>query len=88
MNSNDESRSQDPRRWLTLAIATTGLFLICVDLTVLYIALPLLTEDLGADSSAKLWILNAYPLVVAGLLPGLGTLAGRAMSSARGTAGR
>jgi DHA2 family multidrug resistance protein-like MFS transporter len=67
----------DPRRWLVLAIAASGLFLICVDLTVLYVALPALTKDLGAGNSAKLWILNAYPIVVAGLLPGLGTLGDR-----------
>ncbi|MEO6185710.1 MAG: MFS transporter, partial [Steroidobacteraceae bacterium] len=52
-------------------------FLICVDLTVLYVALPALTRDLGASNSARLWILNAYPIVVAGLLPGLGTLGDR-----------
>lgn len=57
-----------------LAITASGLFLICVDLTVLYVALPALTRDLGASNSARLWILNAYPIVVAGLLPGLGTL--------------
>jgi MFS transporter, DHA2 family, multidrug resistance protein len=67
----------DPRRWLVLAIAASGLFLICVDLTVLYVALPALTRDLAASNSARLWILNAYPIVVAGLLPGLGTLGDR-----------
>jgi MFS transporter, DHA2 family, multidrug resistance protein len=67
----------DPRRWLVLAIAASGLFLICVDLTVLYVALPALTRDLAASNSEKLWILNAYPIVVAGLLPGLGTLGDR-----------
>ena len=67
----------DPRRWLVLAITASGLFLICVDLTVLYVALPALTRDLGASNSARLWILNAYPIVVAGLLPGLGTLGDR-----------
>jgi len=65
------------RRWLVLAIAASGLFLICVDLTVLYVALPALTRDLAASNSARLWILNAYPIVVAGLLPGLGTLGDR-----------
>lgn len=67
----------DPRRWIVLAIVASGLFLICVDLTVLYVALPALTRDLAASNSAKLWILNAYPIVVAGLLPGLGTLGDR-----------
>src|SRR5688572_21863325 len=65
------------RRWLVLAITASGLFLICVDLTVLYVALPALTRDLAASNAQRLWILNAYPIVVAGLLPGLGTLGDR-----------
>lgn len=61
-------------RWLVLAIVSSALFLIVIDMTVLYTALPRLTHDLGATASQKLWIINAYPLVVAGLLPGFGTL--------------
>jgi DHA2 family multidrug resistance protein-like MFS transporter len=61
-------------RWLVLAIVSSALFLIVVDMTVLYTALPHLTHDLAASASEKLWIMNIYPLVVAGLLPGLGTL--------------
>jgi DHA2 family multidrug resistance protein-like MFS transporter len=53
------------------------LLLICVDLTVLYVALPSLTRSLAATNSERLWILNAYPIVVAGLLPGFGTLGDR-----------
>ncbi|SHJ37673.1 MFS transporter, DHA2 family, multidrug resistance protein [Aureimonas altamirensis DSM 21988] len=64
-------------RWLVLAIVSSALFLIVVDMTVLYTALPRLTHDLAASASQKLWIVNAYPLVVAGLLPGLGTLGDR-----------
>jgi MFS transporter, DHA2 family, multidrug resistance protein len=64
-------------RWLVLGIAASGLFLICVDLTVLYVALPALTRDLAASNTERLWILNAYPIVVAGLLPGFGTLGDR-----------
>src|SRR4029453_6575288 len=40
-------------------------------------ALPTLTRELGASASEKLWIMNAYALVVAGLLPGCGTLGDR-----------
>ncbi|WP_243745317.1 MFS transporter [Streptomyces hainanensis] len=54
-----------------------GLLLISVDMTVLYTALPTLTTELGADASQKLWIINAYPLVMAGLLLGAGTLGDR-----------
>ncbi|MDF3607464.1 MFS transporter [Paracoccus sp. DMF-8] len=64
-------------RWLVHAIVSSALFLIVIDMTVLYTALPTLTRDLAATASEKLWILNAYSLVVAGLLPGFGTLGDR-----------
>ena len=64
-------------RWLVLAIVSSALFLIVIDMTVLYTALPRLTHDLAASASEKLWIINAYPLVVAGLLPGVGSLGDR-----------
>ncbi len=60
-----------------LAITASGLLLICVDMTVLYVALPSLTSALSATNSERLWILNAYPVMVAGLLPGFGTLGDR-----------
>lgn len=68
---------QHSHRWLILAIVSTALFLIVVDVTVLYLALPHLTQDLNASASQKLWIVNAYALTVAGLLPGAGALADR-----------
>jgi len=64
-------------RWLVLTIVSSALFLIVIDMTVLYTALPRLTHDLAASATEKLWIVNAYPLVVAGLLPGLGGLGDR-----------
>ncbi|MEN3930414.1 MFS transporter [Microvirga sp. W0021] len=65
------------KRWLNLAIVSSALFLIVVDITVLYTALPRITHDLSATASEKLWIVNAYGLVVAGLLPGTGSLSDR-----------
>ena len=65
------------RRWLVLATVSAGLLMVSVDTTVLYTALPTLTSDLQADASQKLWIINAYPLVMAGLLLGAGTLGDR-----------
>ena len=64
-------------RWLILVMISSALFLIITDMTVLYTALPRLTEALNATASQKLWIVNAYPLVVAGLLPGAGMLSDR-----------
>ncbi|MBN5404598.1 hypothetical protein JY555_23770, partial [Serratia marcescens] len=51
-------------RWLILTMVASALFLIVIDMTVLYTALPRLTQALDASASQKLWIVNAYPLVV------------------------
>jgi DHA2 family multidrug resistance protein-like MFS transporter len=64
-------------RWLVLALVSSALFLIVVDMSVLHMALPTLTRELGASASEKLWIMNTYALVVAGVLPGCGTLGDR-----------
>jgi DHA2 family multidrug resistance protein-like MFS transporter len=64
-------------RWLVLAVVSIALLLVAIDMTVLYIALPTLTHELRASTSEKLWIVNMYPLVVAGLLLGAGTLGDR-----------
>ncbi|AOR63103.1 MFS transporter [Pectobacterium wasabiae] len=65
---------QSPKKWLILAIVSSALFLIVIDMTVLYTALPTLTHDLHATASDKLWIVNIYALVASGLLLGMGTL--------------
>lgn len=62
------------RPWLTLAIISGALLLIGLDMTVLNVVLPSLALELGASNSDKLWMVNAYSLVMAGLLPGFGTL--------------
>ncbi|OWA16285.1 MFS transporter [Streptomyces sp. CS227] len=65
------------RRWLLLAVVSAGLLLITLDNSILYAALPTLVEELGASSGQSLWIINAYPVVMAGLLLGSGTLGDR-----------
>lgn len=65
------------RRWSVLVIVSAALALITLDNSILYTALPVLTEQLGATSEQSLWIINAYPLVIAGLLPGAGGLGDR-----------
>lgn len=66
--------TQSRKRWFILAIVSSALLLITIDMTVLFTALPTLTHDLHASASEKLWIVNAYALVVAGFLPGAGAL--------------
>lgn len=65
------------QRWGLLVTVGAALILITVDHSVLYTALPTLVRELGATTLQGLWIINAYPLVMAGLLLGAGTLGDR-----------
>lgn len=69
-----DTAHSEHNRWIILAIVSTALFFVVIDMTVLYTALPTLTHDLRATASEKLWILNAYTLIMAGLLPCSGSL--------------
>lgn len=66
--------AKDPRRWFLLATVGMGVFLVCLDNTVLYTALPTIVAELDATAPQMLWIINAYPIVICGLLLGTGTL--------------
>ncbi|NDK31772.1 MFS transporter [Nesterenkonia sp. Hz 6-5] len=65
------------QRWTVLGIVSSALLLIALDNTILYTALPILSHDLGATNSQQLWIINGYPLTMAGLLLGSGALGDR-----------
>lgn len=62
------------QRWTFLAVLSLGLFLVGADNSILYTALPELREQLNTTPTQGLWIINAYPLVLVGLLLGSGTL--------------
>ncbi|WP_240231394.1 MFS transporter [Devosia lacusdianchii] len=69
---------QSPRnRWLILAAVMLAFIPIVVDMTILHIAVPSLTLALGATGTEILWIIDIYPLIMAGLLVPMGTLADR-----------
>lgn len=65
------------QRWGFFAVVSLGLFMIGLDNSILYTALPALERSLGASPSEGLWIINAYPLALSGLLLGTGTLGDR-----------
>ncbi|PUB27807.1 DHA2 family multidrug resistance protein-like MFS transporter [Promicromonospora sp. AC04] len=75
--SADTSALGTKRRWTLLVTVGTGLLLITLDNSILYTALPTLTRELEASWAESLWIINAYPLVMTGLLLGSGTLGDR-----------
>jgi MFS transporter, DHA2 family, multidrug resistance protein len=65
------------RAWIGLAVLALPTLLLSLDVSVLYLALPHLTADLGADSTQQLWILDIYSFVLAGFLVTMGTLGDR-----------
>lgn len=67
----------NPNRWPFFAVVSLGLLMVALDNSILYTALPELDEQLGATASQSLWIINAYPLVITGLLLGSGSLGDR-----------
>jgi DHA2 family multidrug resistance protein-like MFS transporter len=65
------------REWLGLAVLALPTLLLSLDVSVLYLALPHLSTDLGADSTEQLWILDIYSFMLAGFLVTMGTLGDR-----------
>lgn len=64
-------------RWLVLLAVMLAFTPIVIDMTILHIAVPSLTMALNASGSEILWIIDIYPLIMAGLLVPMGTLADR-----------
>jgi DHA2 family multidrug resistance protein-like MFS transporter len=65
------------REWIGLAVIALPSLLYSMDLTVLYLAVPSLTQDLEPSSSQLLWITDIYGFLIAGLLITMGTLGDR-----------
>ncbi|MEB0208245.1 MFS transporter [Pseudomonas sp. CCC3.1] len=65
------------KRWLILIAVMLAFVPIVIDMTILHIAVPSLTLALGASGTEVLWIIDIYPLLMAGLLVPMGTLADR-----------
>jgi len=65
------------RTWLGLAVLMLPTLLVSIDNTVLSFALPSIARDLRPSAVAQLWIVDAYPLVLAGLLVAMGNLGDR-----------
>ncbi|WP_026169904.1 MULTISPECIES: MFS transporter [unclassified Streptomyces] len=66
-----------PRRWAVLGVLCLAVFVVSIDTTVLNVALPTMSRDLGASAEALSWIIDAYTLVLAGVLLTAGSLSDR-----------
>ena len=65
------------REWIGLAVLALACLLYVMDLTVLHLAVPSLSEDLQPSSAQLLWIIDIYGFMVAGFLITMGTLGDR-----------
>jgi EmrB/QacA subfamily drug resistance transporter len=66
-----------PQRWLILAVIMLAHLTVLLDNTVLNVAIPSLTDELGASTADIQWMINAYSLVQSGLLLTAGSAADR-----------
>ncbi len=64
-------------RWLVLIAVMLAFLPVVLDMTILHVAVPTLTQSLSASGTEVLWIIDIYPLLMAGLLVPIGTLADR-----------
>jgi EmrB/QacA subfamily drug resistance transporter len=78
--SQDVPRSPgapEARRWLALAVLCLAVLITTLDTTVLNVVLPTLVRRLGATTTQLQWIVDAYVIVVAGLVLVSGSVADR-----------
>ncbi|MEW9519172.1 MFS transporter [Streptomyces tubercidicus] len=64
-------------RWTVLIVLCVSLLFVALDTTILYVAVPSVTEDLRPGPVELLWIVDVYPLIAASLLILFGTLGDR-----------
>ncbi|WP_334122715.1 MFS transporter [Glutamicibacter sp.] len=80
MSSNITERAtvlSKSRRWAALAVLIFPVLLISVDNTVLSFAVPAITSALSPTGNQLLWIIDIYPLILAGLLVPMGSFGDR-----------
>ncbi|MGW1893935.1 MFS transporter [Streptomyces sp. NPDC002004] len=65
------------RRWTVLAVCCLSMFLVGLDTTIVNVALPAIGRGLDAGTRGLEWTVDAYTLVLAGLLISSGALADR-----------
>jgi DHA2 family multidrug resistance protein-like MFS transporter len=65
------------REWTALVVLALPLLLVSMDVSILYFAVPQISEDLHASPTQQLWIFDIYGFVLAGLLVTMGAVADR-----------
>lgn len=66
-----------PREWLGLAVLALPTLLLSIDVSVLHLAVPHISQGLNPSASQMLWIIDIYGFLIAGFLVTMGTLGDR-----------
>ncbi|RMI43257.1 MFS transporter [Streptomyces triticirhizae] len=77
MTVDEATERAGAREWVGLGVLALPTLLLALDISVLHLAAPQLSADLGASSSELLWILDVYGFMIAGFLVTMGTLGDR-----------
>ncbi|MFI7384431.1 DHA2 family efflux MFS transporter permease subunit [Streptomyces sp. NPDC049813] len=67
----------DPRRWWALGALVASMLVLGFDMTILNVALPTITGELGATTGQQQWMADAYVVVFAALMLPAGLLGDR-----------
>lgn len=65
------------KEWTALGVLMLPLALVSMDVSILYFAIPSISQDLEPSATQQLWILDMYGFALAGLLIPMGTLGDR-----------
>jgi DHA2 family multidrug resistance protein-like MFS transporter len=74
--TNDEPRA-GRKEWLGLGLLVLPSLLLFMMLTILFLAIPHISDDLHPSSTQMLWIVDIYGFLMAGFLVAMGTLGDR-----------
>src|SRR3954452_18821517 len=68
VSAGSEQPRPDPRRWLALAVLCAATFIIILDGSIVFVAVPSMAADLALTPSGLQWVLSSYLLSFGGLL--------------------
>jgi DHA2 family multidrug resistance protein-like MFS transporter len=77
MTTADTTPRAGRREWVALAVLALPAFLVTMDFSVLYLAVPHLTLALDPTGAEQLWIVDIYGFMIAGFLVMMGTVGDR-----------
>src|SRR5262245_49486461 len=77
MTTSEASPKAGSREWIGLAVIALPCLIYSMDLMVLNLAVPQLSEDLKPSASQLLWIIDIYGFFIAGSLIIMGNLGDR-----------